>query len=315
MTDIPASPMLVAEHISRRFGSYQALEDISFEIPRGSVFGIIGPNGAGKTTLLKVITSLILPDSGSITIDGIDVESNPRRALRNIGAIIDWPSFYRDMTARENIDILSRGSGPEYRAKLEKIAEFNGIAHVLDKKVRDFSMGMKQRLGITLALLPDSRFIILDEPTNGLDPNGIADIRRLISEYNREFGTTILVTSHLLEEVEKICSDILLLSDGRVRLNGKLEKLLERRPSCLVSCDRPQEAARFIASLTGLPGVETLLEPDGRILVSTDRHVNAELNEALVGAGFHVTLLENEPNRLEKLFIETTGAGKAVKSC
>ena len=180
--------ILSVENVVKKFGKFKALDGASLSIPKGSIFGIIGPNGAGKSTLLRIVTSLAHPDSGRVTVNGIDVESNPKKALKGTGAIVDSPAFYPDLSARLNLDILSRGHGRKYRARREELAEYTGIAGWMNHRVREFSLGMKQRLAITLALLPDSSFVILDEPTNGLDPNGIVDIRNLIRNLGADLG-------------------------------------------------------------------------------------------------------------------------------
>lgn len=301
--------ILSVKDLSKSFGHFHALDHVSFDVPEGSVFGVIGPNGAGKSTLLKQITSLSTPTSGSITIRGIDVQANPGAALAKTGSIVEWPNFYRDLTARQNIHILSRGQGNDYLKKFAEIAEFTGMTEWLDHKVRDFSTGMRQRLAITLALLPDSQFIILDEPTNGLDPAGIIDIRNLIHNYNHTFKTTILVTTHLLEEVERICSDLMILSHGKIAASGTLQELVAREPVICLTCDRPEAAKSFLES-GDLP-IENITLQDRESLVIRMSVMQPErVNAALVGAGFSVFSLGSEPNRLEKVFLQVTGGKK-----
>ena len=203
--------------LTKRYGRKTALEDVSLEINDGGVTGLIGPNGAGKSTLIKLITGLIWPTEGFVLVDGYDAHREHVKAMRRIGAIIEWPSFIPDLTAGMNLDLFSGGHGKQYRAKRNEILRFMELESVLDRKVGAFSTGMKQRLGITLALLPDSEFIILDEPTNGLDPAGIVEIRQIIREYNRRFGVSVMVSSHLLSEVEQICDNLILIDDGKLK--------------------------------------------------------------------------------------------------
>ena len=198
--------ILSVENVVKKFGKFKALDEASLSIRKGCIFGIIGPNGAGKSTLLRIVTSLAHPDSGRVLVNGIDVETNPKKALAGTGAIVDSPAFYPDLSARLNLDILSRGSGKKYRKRRDELAEYTGIAGWMNHRVREFSLGMKQRLAITLALLPDSHFVILDEPTNGLDPNGIVDIRNLIRNLGADFGATALKTyqhNKLCEEFKR----------------------------------------------------------------------------------------------------------------
>ena len=308
--------VLSVENVVKSFGKFKALDGASLNIPKGCIFGIIGPNGAGKSTLLRIVTSLAHPDSGRVTVNGINVEEYPKRALNRTGAIVDSPAFYPDLTARLNLDILSRGHGRQYRARREELAEYTGIAGWMNHRVREFSLGMKQRLAITLALLPDSQFVILDEPTNGLDPNGIVDIRNLIRSLGSDLGTTVLVTSHMLGEIEKICSNLAILNHGRIVAQGPMEEILRRSPVTLIRATEPERAEALLKETFG-PRILTIArkedEPDV-LRVETETQCSAELNETLVKNGFAVSMLENEPDRLERIFLELTGKESNVRN-
>ena len=300
----------------KSFGKFRALDGASLSIPKGTIFGIIGPNGAGKSTLLRIVTSLAHPDSGKVTVNGINVEAYPKKALKGIGAIVDSPAFYPDLTARQNLDILSRGTGKRYKTRREELSEYTGIAAWLNHRVREFSLGMKQRLAITLALLPDSHFVILDEPTNGLDPNGIVDIRTLIRNLGSELGKTVLVTSHMLGEIEKICSNIAILNHGKIAAQGNMEDILRRSPVTLIRATEPGRAEALLKETFG-PRILSIRQPEdapGVLRVETESECAAELNETLVKNGFAVSMLENEPDRLERLFLELTGKESAVRN-
>ena len=308
--------ILTAENVVKSFGKFRALDGASLSIPKGCIFGIIGPNGAGKSTLLRIVTSLAHPDSGRVTVNGIDVEAYPKKALTGTGAIVDSPAFYPDLTARQNLDILSRGTGKKYKAHREELAEYTGIAGWLNHRVREFSLGMKQRLAITLALLPDSEFVILDEPTNGLDPNGIVDIRTLIRNLGADLGTTVLVTSHMLGEIEKICSNIAILNHGKIVAQGPMEEILRRSPVTLIRATEPGRAEALLKETFGprILSVRQMDDASGVLRVETESECAAELNETLVKNGFAVSMLENEPDRLERLFLELTGKESAVRN-
>ena len=308
--------VLTVENVVKSFGKFKALDGASLSIPKGSIFGIIGPNGAGKSTLLRIVTSLAHPDSGRVTVNGIDVESNPKKALTGTGAIVDSPAFYPDLSARLNLDILSRGHGKKYRARREELAEYTGIAGWMNHRVREFSLGMKQRLAITLALLPDSNFVILDEPTNGLDPSGIVDIRNLIRNLGADLGATVLVTSHMLGEIEKICSNIAILNHGQIAAEGKMEDILRRSPVTLIRTSEPGRAETLLKETFG-PRILSLKLKDNEenvLRVETSDECSAELNETLVKNGFSVSMLENEPDRLERIFLQLTGGESAVRN-
>lgn len=308
--------VLTVENVVKSFGKFKALDGASLSIPKGSIFGIIGPNGAGKSTLLRIVTSLAHPDSGRVTVNGIDVEAYPRKALTGTGAIVDSPAFYPDLSARLNLDILSRGHGKKYRARRDELAEYTGIAGWLNHRVREFSLGMKQRLAITLALLPDSDFVILDEPTNGLDPNGIVDIRNLIRSLGTDLGTTVLVTSHMLGEIEKICSSLAILNHGRIAAQGPMEEILRRSPVTLIRADDPGRAEALLKETFGPRILSIAMKEDapGVLRVETESECAAELNETLVKNGFSVSMLENEPDRLERIFLELTGKESSVRN-
>jgi len=308
--------VLTVENVVKSFGKFRALDGASLSIPKGTIFGIIGPNGAGKSTLLRIVTSLAHPDSGKVTVNGINVEAYPKKALKGIGAIVDSPAFYPDLTARQNLDILSRGTGKRYKTRREELSEYTGIAAWLNHRVREFSLGMKQRLAITLALLPDSHFVILDEPTNGLDPSGIVDIRNLIRNLGTDLGTTVLVTSHMLGEIEKICSNIAILNHGKIAAQGTMEDVLRRSPVTLVRTTDPGRAETLLKETFGPRILSVSMKEDapGVLRVETESECASELNETLVKNGFAVSMLENEPDRLEKLFLELTGGESVVRN-
>lgn len=232
--------------LTKFYGQKKALNDVSLKISDHKVTGLLGPNGAGKSTLIKLMTGLLYPDQGSVSIDNYDVHGEHKQAMAHLGAIIEYPNFYADLSARRNLAILSGGHGKLYEEKVAVVTEFLNIKDVLDRKAGTFSTGMKQRLGIALALLPDSRYIILDEPANGLDPAGIAEIRKLIKEYNRQFGITVLVSSHLLCEMEMICDDVILLVKGELKAAGCLKDLLSQQNYVSVQVDRMQEMEAFL---------------------------------------------------------------------
>jgi ABC-2 type transport system ATP-binding protein len=300
--------ILSCRNLSKRFGRKLAVDDASFDVDSGDILGLIGPNGAGKSTLLKMIVGLIWPNSGSVSICGYDVYQQHRQAMANIGAIIEWPAFHPELNARTNLKILSGGQGAEYERKLEKIADFIDIKPYLDQKVGSFSTGMRQRLGIALALLPDSQFIILDEPTNGLDPGGIIEIRSIVREYNRQFGTTILITSHMLGEIENICSKVVIINKGKIITSGTMGELLEKETCVELVSDRIPESIAFLreASEKGSLPITFVGNCSDRIRLEVSRPCAAEINSLLVKNGFEVSFLQTKRKNLESFFMEKT---------
>lgn len=300
--------ILSCQNLSKRFGKKLAVDNASFGLESGDILGLIGPNGAGKSTLLKMIVGLIWPSSGSVNICGYDVYQQHRLAMANLGAIIEWPAFHDELTARTNLKILSGGHGKEYEQKLENIAEFIDIKDYLDQKVNSFSTGMKQRLGIALALLPDSKFIILDEPTNGLDPGGIIEIRSIIREYNRQFGTTILVTSHMLGEIENICSKIIIINKGRIITSGTINELLEKETCIEVVPDKIPESIALLqtAKAEGTLPINFIGNCRDKLQIEVSSPCPAEINSLLVKNGIMVKSLFTKRKNLESFFMEQT---------
>lgn len=222
-----AEKIIEVRHISKNFGSFNAVKDVSFEVERGDVFGFLGPNGAGKSTSIRCILSLITPDSGSIKLFGKELSSNRTEVLRKVGSIIEKPDFYKYLSAARNLEIFARISGkPASKSKIYEMIEFVGLKGREKDKVGGFSHGMKQRLGIAQTLIHDPDLIILDEPTTGLDPQGIIDIRNLIISLSKEKNKTILLSSHQLSEIEIIANRMVIINKGRSIIEGNVSELL-----------------------------------------------------------------------------------------
>lgn len=215
------------EKLSKLFREVKAVDDLSFSVVKGEVYGFLGQNGAGKSTTIRMLLTLIRPTNGMITVFGKNIQLHRREILQKIGAIIEKPDLYTYLTAFQNIEIISRLSGERSsRQQLLRHLEMVGIAERANSKVKTFSQGMKQRLGIACALVHNPELIILDEPTNGLDPQGIADVRNLILRLSKEEGRTVFVSSHLLSEIELIADSMLIIDKGRKIAEGKVSDLL-----------------------------------------------------------------------------------------
>lgn len=223
-----AQLIVEVEGLSKSYGSFEAVKNISFQIEKGSVYGFLGQNGAGKSTTLRMLLSLIQPTKGVIKIFNTPLKGNEKAILRNIGAIIEKPDAYNYLSGYDNLRIFSMIYGNQLkRAELEELLGKVGLSGRGNDKVKSYSQGMKQRLGIAIALLNDPSFIILDEPTNGLDPQGIADIRNLITHFSKNEGRTILISSHLLHEIEMIADNMIILHKGEKIVEGKVNELLD----------------------------------------------------------------------------------------
>jgi ABC-type multidrug transport system ATPase subunit len=221
--------VLAAEGLSKHFGDFRAVHDLSFQVSRGQIYGFLGPNGAGKSTSLRMLLGLIHPSSGSVTMLGQKVDPRHNGVLGKAGAIIERPDLYKYLSATEHLRMFSRLSGikPD-TARITSLLQWVGLQGWEKVPVRQFSLGMKQRLAIALSLVHDPEIIILDEPTNGLDPQGIADMRALIRQLAGELGKTVLLSSHLLHEVEQLADHMLILSKGEKVVEGAVKELLDR---------------------------------------------------------------------------------------
>jgi ABC-2 type transport system ATP-binding protein len=218
---------LEIKKISKKYGDQDALIDVSFSLKKGDIVGFLGPNGAGKTTLMKIITSIIKPDSGDITINGYDTQKNEISTKRQIGYLAENNPLYKDMLVTEYLDFVS--SLYEIENKKDKVKEIikkTGLEGEIKKKIEELSKGYKQRIGIAAALVHDPHVLILDEPTTGLDPNQLIEIRKLIQEIGQE--KIVLLSTHILQEIPKICNHIIIINEGRIVENTRMQNLIKK---------------------------------------------------------------------------------------
>lgn len=220
-------PILEVRGLTKSFKKFRAVDDLSFTIQRGEVYGFLGQNGAGKSTTMRMVLGLIFPDSGSIFIDGKEFNNNRRYLLKNVGAIIERPDLYGYLSGWDNLRMFASLSGKQIgNERIEEVLTIVGLKGREKDKVGAYSQGMKQRMGIAIAMVHDPELLILDEPTNGLDPQGIADMRLLIRSLSKDHGKTVLVSSHLLYEIEQVASSMLIIHKGKKVSDGKVSELL-----------------------------------------------------------------------------------------
>lgn len=222
------SDIISVKNLSKHFGEIKAVNDLSFSVKENQVYGFLGQNGAGKSTTIRMLLTLIKPTTGSIKIFGLDLKENRKEILREVGAIIERPDLYKYLTALENLRIFATMSGVKVSEKklMDQLAMV-GLAERAHSKVKTYSQGMKQRLGIATALVHDPKLVILDEPTNGLDPQGIADVRNLIIQLTKELNKTLLISSHLLSEIELIADSMIIIDKGKKIVEGKVNDLFD----------------------------------------------------------------------------------------
>ena len=291
-------PLVETSGLGKRYGSITAVRDLSISVRRGEIYGFLGPNGAGKTTTLRMLLGLIKPSSGTAKMLG--EEPGSPHGLKGVGALVESPAFYPYPSGRDNLRVMASYCG----APPQRVAEVLGQVELAGRakdKFRKYSLGMKQRLGVAAALLKDPELLILDEPTNGLDPKGMADMRALI----RRVGNgerTVLLSSHLLGEVEQVCDRVGVIHKGELVTEGTVDEL-RGGGGILVKVEPVEEARQIAVSLAGVNGAEI---EGGKLLLDTDPEMAAEVNARLVSAGLRVSELRPVERSLEDAFLELT---------
>ncbi len=299
------SSIISVKQLSKSFGSLKAVDGLSFTVNEGEIYGFLGQNGAGKSTTIRMLLTLIKPDEGSIEIFGKNLATHRREILRHTGAVIEKPDLYKYLSAKENIRIFSKLSGatvPE--KKMNEQLDMVGLSGRMNDKVRTFSQGMKQRLGLACALVHDPRLIILDEPVNGLDPQGIADMRSLIISLSREQGKTLLVSSHLLAEMEMVAGRLLIIHKGRKVVEGGVKELLNPEKQ-LVELRSPDHDAALAFIRQSVWSDAVRKNGDGLIILEFEKEKIPVLVQDLVAAQIRVQAVR-AVHSLEDYFLSQT---------
>jgi ABC-2 type transport system ATP-binding protein len=318
--------------LTKRFGKRVAVNDLSLEVQRGDVFGLLGPNGSGKTTTLRMVLGLIWPNSGEIEAFGARLRgaSSRREALRRIGSIVEQPSFYPYLTGRENLRGIATYAGlPSSAATLARVDEVLrsvGLAERAKDSYKKYSLGMKQRLGIAAALLTSPDLVVLDEPTNGLDPAGMVEVRGLIGSLAQQ-GITVLLSSHLLHEVQQVCTRVAILKEGNLLAQGSVAELMASQSGIQLAFTQPEQLARAVEVLRSaaeahpwLRGAQYMqpepgawMPPGGwALLVDAPIEHAAELNALLAAQGLYAAELRRREASLEQFFLALTGTPMAA---
>ena len=293
-----SEPVVEVHDLTKRYGRLAAVDGVSLTVHRGEVFGFLGPNGAGKTTTLRMLLGLIRPSSGDVTVLG--GRPGDPKSLRRIGSLIEGPGFYPYLTGRTNLRAVARYAGVP-ASNVGPALEAVGLADRGGDTFGSYSLGMKQRLGVAAALLKDPELVILDEPTNGLDPQGMRDMRELIVDLGRQ-GRTVILSSHLMGEVQQICERVAVIDRGRIVREGTVEQL--RGDTELELVATPSDTA--LATLRALSFVDEARAADGRLLVKTGTRHTAEIIRALVHADVAVTAVRRTERELEDVFFDLT---------
>ena len=291
------------KNLKKSFKGFKALNDVSFSVYKNDVFGFLGPNGAGKSTSLRCMLSLIEADDGHIEIFGKSLSKNRFEVLSNIGSIIEKPDFYKYLSAFKNLEIMSRISGRQVsKSEIEDIIHFVGLEGREKSKFKTYSHGMKQRLGIAQALMHNPELIILDEPTTGLDPQGIVDIRELIIKLSKEQGKTVILSSHQLSEIEMIANRMVIINKGKSIIEGEVSELLNSSQMMVrFSSDDPE---KFCSILTKeFSDIADLKVTESEIEFEVNRENIPEINALMVGQNITISGIEQK-RKLEDYFIK-----------
>jgi ABC-2 type transport system ATP-binding protein len=306
---VPASAAAIETHgLTKRFGERAAIDGVSLRVPRGVAFGFLGPNGAGKTTMIRMLLGLTRSSAGTMSLLGHAIPTQRAKALARVGAIVEEPRFHAHLSGRENLRIIAAARGPEVRERIAPALERVGLAERADDRVKSYSLGMRQRLGVARCLLADPLLLILDEPTNGLDPGGMQEFRQMIRAMVEQEGRTVFLSSHLLDEVEKICDAAAIVDRGKVVSQGAIAELAGRDGVAheLIIGVQDEQLALSVLAASDLVRAASPGEDGVRVVLAGALETSAALNAALVHAGVGVTRLEPVRVSLEERFLEVT---------
>ena len=290
--------------LTKRFKNLTAVDGLDLEVGRGEIFGFLGPNGAGKSTTLRMMVGLIRPTRGSVRVMGHDVWREHVKAMKRVGAMIEAPAFYKYLSGRDNLRILANTGGRYSKKDIDAALDIVGLLDRARDKVKAYSQGMRQRLGIALAVIGKPELVLLDEPTNGLDPQGMKEVRELIRRLAAEIGLTVFLSSHLLHEVEQTCTRIAVIDKGKLIACGAVEDLLRGENVYRVTVDRVDLA---LGLLEQTEWARIAAQSDGSLDVELDGRGSAELNRMLVEGGVGVSALAPIKTSLEELYMNLVG--------
>ena len=294
--------------LTKRYGARLAINSLSIAVRRGRVYGFLGPNGSGKTTTIALSLGLIGATEGHVELFGLDTRTHRTEALRRVGTTLEGQSYFPHLSARDNLRLWSKLDGTDM-ARVDEVIERVGLTSRAKDKVRNFSLGMKQRLAVAAAIMHRPEMVILDEPTNGLDPAGIREFRALIRSLAAE-GVTVFVSSHILAEVEQMCDDVGILKAGRLVAEGPVATLMLHNAKSSIAL-RTTDDVRASEILRALPWIASAAIEDGRIVVETDQQQATAISRALAEQQIWLAEMRPQESTLEDVFMEITGDGAA----
>jgi len=298
--------VLCTRNLSKRYGKRLAVDQLNLEVHRGDIFGFLGPNGAGKTTTIRMALGLIAPSAGSVEILGQDIATHGSHILPRVGALVETPALYLYMSGRDNLRAAGSVLGGVPEKRIDAVLELVGLRIRQKDRVRTYSLGMKQRLGVAMALLQDPDVLILDEPANGLDPAGIVEMRDLMHRLSSE-GKTIFISSHLLTEVQQICTRAAIIHLGKMIKESTIEELTAGQGEFAVTLERAQEALALLRVQSW--GKSARLDGSGTLITLAPEGRGRNLNLFLVNAGFAPDTITQATEDLEQVFLRLTNSG------
>ncbi|HLH61158.1 MAG TPA: ABC transporter ATP-binding protein [Ktedonobacteraceae bacterium] len=298
--------VLRTRNLSKQYGKRLAVDNLNLQVQRGEIFGFLGPNGAGKTTTIRMALGLITPTAGSVEILGQDVATRKARILPRVGALVETPALYTYLSGRANLQAVGFALGGVPAPRIDYVLELVGLRERQKDRVRTYSLGMKQRLGVAMALLQDPDVLILDEPANGLDPAGIVEIRDLMHRLSAE-GKTVFISSHLLSEVQQICTRVAIINLGKLVTESTVENLTRGQGDFAVTLERAVDALALIQQQPWGKGAH--LAANGALITPAPGNRGRDLNLFLVNAGFAPDTITQATQDLEEVFLRLTANG------
>jgi ABC-2 type transport system ATP-binding protein len=302
--------ILSVSNLSKSFGRKTVVSNINLEVQKGDIFGFLGPNGAGKTTTIRMLLGLISKNTGEVVINGYNVDTDFKKAITAVGAVVESPKFYENLSGYDNLKLILNLHKNVSKEKIDEVLEIVGMKRKAKDKVKTYSLGMKQRLGIARALLNNPTLIILDEPTNGLDPQGMIEVRELIIKLAKEKNITFFISTHLLHEVELMCNKVAIIKDGKTMVQGSVMELLDEDNETIELISQNKDKA--VKLIEKLDYAKYIKDTEKGIIITLYEEKSGILNKYLTENGVIVDYIIPRNQSLEDFFIETTEGGKKV---
>lgn len=304
------SSVLELKDVHKSFRNTEIIKGISFDVNEGEIYGFLGANGAGKTTTIRMIVGLIKPTSGNIYINGYDVQKDFVKAISSVGCIVENPDMYLDFTGRENLNMFAKLYGNVKKERIDEIIEIIGLKDRIDDKVKKYSLGMKQRLGLGQALLPNPKLLILDEPTNGLDPIGIVDFRNIVKNLVKENNTAVFISSHILGEIEQLCDKVAFIDYGEIKsveFTNNLHLKDKEKIQLKVRNEDRGNAKNILKNSSFVKNIDTM---EDKLILTTDKDCYSMLITVLATKGIEILDINRVHGNLENRFMEIAKGGK-----